>query len=167
MSINFDNLSYCSLYGSTRVVRRLDNNDEVSSGSITLSGVLGAGASTSYLMNFEYGIPYDPAVPGDPDEYGITDSTAIPYPSVAAYVNSGLAPNDSTRWFLVGSNPRPLTVPSSAGNLNMNVYSFQNVSTSAAPTTFWIKFDIFNPYGVAATITSNTISCLIYGFSSS
>lgn len=165
--VNFDNLNYSSLYGTTRIVKAFQAGGNQKTDSFTISGTIGAGATTQYRSGFELGVPYDPAIPGEPDSNGVTYPVYIPKPTASIWVNSSTAPNDSSRWFQVGSNPRPITVGSNLGNLNMNVYYGRNTSTSSAPSLFYINFDVYNPYGGTATITSTAISLVAYGFSNS
>lgn len=165
--VNFDDLQYASLYGTTRIVKVFQAGGNQASASLTLSGTVASGATKQYSASFEYGVPYDPPFPGLPDNNGVTQPVYIPKPTLSAWVNSGTSPNSSDRWFQVGSNPRPLTVGSNLGNLNMNVYYARNTSTSTAPSLFFVYFDIYNPYGGTATITSTAINLVAYGFSNS
>lgn len=166
MSVDFDDVNYCSLYGTTRVVPSFLGS-EYTSQSVSITGSVSAGGSAFFYASFEYGVPYDPAIPGDPDDNGITDPTAIPLPSFTAYVSSGTSPNNGNNWFQVDTNPRPLTLPSSLGNLNMNIYTYRNNSTASAPTLYTVVFLVYNPYGGTATITPTTVNVIGYGFSNS
>lgn len=152
MSITFDDLLYCSVYGSTMALPQ-------QSGSKTLSGVLGAGASTNFEIYFEFGRRFD-SFPDPPAIY-------IPKPTVSVFLNSPTAPNDSSRWYKVGSNPRPFTLGSSAGDLTLTIGMARYVATSSAPALYVVIMTAYNPYGVSATITPTVISYLGYGFANS
>lgn len=152
MSINFDDLLYCSVYGSTMALPQ-------QSGTTTISGILGAGASTNFEIYFEFGRRFD-SFPDPPAIY-------IPKPTVSIFLNSSTAPNDSARWYKVGSNPRPFTLGSSAGDLTMTIGMARYVATSSAPALYNIQFTVFNPYGVTATITTTVINYIAYAFANS
>lgn len=152
MSITFDDLLYCSVYGSTMALPQ-------QSGSATLSGVIGAGGSTNFDIFIELGRPFG-AFPDPP-------SISIPNPTISILLNSPTAPNDSTRWYKVGSNPRPFTLGSSAGDLTLTIAMKRFGSTSSAPTLYNVIMTAYNPYGVSATITSTVVNYYAYGFANS
>lgn len=166
MSIDFDLLNYCSIYGTTRVVPTF-LGDDTTTQTVILTGSLAAGGYATFSVYFEYGCPYDPAVPGTVDSNGVFGATYIPLPSFSAYVSSSTSPNTAGRWFEVGNSPRPLTCPSSAGNLNLNIYTLMGTATSSNPTLYIVNFEVSNPYGVTATITDQPITVVGYGFSNS
>ena len=152
MSINFDNLLYCSVYGSTMALPQ-------QSGSTTISGVLDAGGSYNYNIYVEFGRAFG-ALPDPPAIY-------IPNSTATILLNSPTSPNDSTRWYKVGNEPRPFILGSSAGNLNLTISSIKNTSTASAPTQYIVTMTAFNPYDVTATITTTVINYIAYGFANS
>lgn len=152
MSINFDDLLYCSVYGSTMALPTQSN-------STTLSGVIGAGGSTIFDIYVELGRPFD-TFPDPP-------SISIPNPTINILLNSQTAPNNPARWYKVGSNPRPFTLGSSAGDLTLTIGMARYVATSSAPALYVVIMTAYNPYGVSATITPTVISYLAYGFANS
>lgn len=152
MSINFDNLLYCSVYGSSMALPKVQS-------SVTISGSIGAGGSTTFDGYFELGRAFG-SFPDPPAIY-------IPKPTVTAYVNSATAPNNAARWYKVGTNPRPLILSSSAGDLNLTISMYRFNSTASAPALYDIQFTVFNPYGVTATITTTVINYIAYGFANS
>lgn len=166
MSVDFTKLSYSSIYGFTRVIPRYGTTTDSSSQTQTISGTIAAFSDLNFDFYFEYGIPYNPATPGQPDANGITQSTTIPDASIVAYINSTTSPNNSSRWYRVGANPRPIIIGSSGGDLNTNVTVFRNTSTNSAPTLFIVRCLVINPYGSTVTITPNNVTVLAYGLSS-
>ncbi len=152
MSINFDNLLYCSVYGSSMALPKTQS-------AVTLSGSIGAGGSTIFNGYFELGRAFG-SFPDPPAIY-------IPRPTVTVYVNSATAPNNASRWYKVGNNPRPLILGSSAGDLNLTISISRFSSTASAPALYNIEFLVYNPYGVTATITTTVINYLAYAFANS
>ena len=152
MSINFDNLLYCSVYGSSMALPKVQS-------SVTISGSIGADSGTLFNGYFELGRAFG-SFPDPPAIY-------IPKPTVTAYVNSATAPNNAARWYKVGTNPRPLILSSSAGDLNLTISMYRFNSTASAPALYDIQFTVFNPYGVTATITTTVINYIAYAFANS
>lgn len=152
MSINFDNLLYCSVYGSSMALPKTQS-------AVTLSGSIGAGGSTIFNGYFELGRAFG-SFPDPPAIY-------IPRPTVTVYVNSTTAPNNASRWYKVGNNPRPLILGSSAGDLNLTISISRFSSTASAPALYNIEFLVYNPYGVTATITTTVVNYLAYAFANS
>lgn len=152
MSINFDDLLYCSVYGSTMALPQ-------QSGTTTISGTIGAGASAIFDIYVELGRPFG-SFPDPP-------AILIPNPTITILLNSSTAPNNSSRWYKVGSNPRPFTLGSTAGDLNLTIGMKRFGTTSSTPAMFNVFMTVYNPYGVSATITANTISYIAYGFANS
>ena len=152
MSITFDDLLYCSVYGSTMALPQ-------QSGTTTLSGVIASGGSTIFDIYVELGRPYD--------TYPDPPAIAIPTPTISIMLNSPTAPNDSSRWYKVGTNPRPFTLGSSAGDLTLTIAMKRFASTNSTPSLWVVNMTAYNPYGGSATITATTINYLAYGFANS
>ena len=152
MSINFDNLLYCSVYGSSMALPKVQS-------SVTISGSIGAGGSTNFDGYFELGRAFG-SFPDPPAIY-------IPKPTVTAYVNSATAPNNASRWYKVGTNPRPFILGSSAGDLNLTISMYRLNSTASSPALYNIEFSVYNAHDVTATITTTVINYIAYAFANS